>query len=103
MRRCSAWRSIVLCSANCAASTGMEGVLQQGDDIAVTDRRPIERRHSLAVGRTREMHPLGLERQVHLPGATQFAEALEDPAGDLLDPAIWIETQADLPMPDITD
>ena len=34
------------------------------------------------------MHPLGLERQVHLPGAAQFAEALEDPAGDLLDPAI---------------
>jgi hypothetical protein len=82
---------------------GMERVLQQRDDIAVADRRPIERRHSLAVRRTREMHPLGLERQVHLPGAAQLAEALEDSAGDLLDPAIRIEAKADLPMPDVAD
>jgi hypothetical protein len=46
------------------------------------------------------MHPLGLERQMHLPGAAKFAEALEDPAGNLLDTAIRIETETDLPMPD---
>ena len=49
------------------------------------------------------MHPLDLERQMHLPGAAQFAEALENPAGDFLDAAIRIEAQADLPMPDIAD
>jgi hypothetical protein len=49
------------------------------------------------------MHPLGLERQMHLPGTAEFAEALEDPAGDLLDAAIRIETETDLSMPDITD
>jgi hypothetical protein len=40
------------------------------------------------------------ERQMHLPGAAKFAEALEDPAGDLLDAAIRIETETNLPMPD---
>ena len=40
------------------------------------------------------------ERQMHLPGAAKFAEALEDPAGDLLDAAIRIEAETDLPMPD---
>ena len=83
--------------------TGMERVLQQGDDIAVADRRPVERCHFFAVGRAREMHSLGLESQMHLPGTAQFAEALENPAGDFLDPAIRIEAQADLPMPDIAD
>ena len=37
---------------------------------------------------------------MHLPGAAKFAEALEDPAGDLLDAAIRIEAETDLPMPD---
>ena len=46
------------------------------------------------------MHPLGLERQMHLSGTAEFAEALEDPAGDLLDAAIRIETETNLPMPD---
>jgi hypothetical protein len=49
------------------------------------------------------MHALDLERQMHLPGAAQFTEALENPAGDLLDAAIRIETQTDLPMPNIAD
>jgi hypothetical protein len=49
------------------------------------------------------MHLLGLERQMHLPGAAKFAEALEDPAGDLLDAAIRIEAETDLSMPDIAD
>src|ERR1700733_2861272 len=40
------------------------------------------------------------ERQMHLPGVAKFAEALEDPAGDLLDAAIRIEAETDLPMPD---
>ncbi len=37
---------------------------------------------------------------MHLPGAAKFAEALEDPAGDLLDTAIRIEAETNLPMPD---
>ena len=38
---------------------------------------------------------------MHLPGAAEFAEALDNPAGDFLDTATRIEAQADLPMPDI--
>src|ERR1700733_2880509 len=49
------------------------------------------------------MHLLGLERQMHLPGAAKFAKALEDPAGDLLDAAVRIEAETDLSMPDIAD
>src|ERR1700678_779208 len=49
------------------------------------------------------MHLLGLERQMHLPGATKFAKALEDPADDLRDAAIRIEAETDLSMPDIAD
>src|ERR1700733_8613884 len=49
------------------------------------------------------MHLLGLERQMHLPGAAKFAKTLEDPAGDLLDAAIRIEAETDLSMPDIAD
>jgi hypothetical protein len=84
-------------------STGVKWILQQRDDIAISDWRPIERRHPLAVRRAREMHALDFERQMHLPGAAQFTEALENPAGDLLDAAIRIETQTDLPMPNIAD
>jgi hypothetical protein len=36
----------------------------------------------------------------HLPGTAELAEALEDPAGDLLDAAIRIEAETDLTMPD---
>jgi hypothetical protein len=46
------------------------------------------------------MHLFCLERQMHLPGTAEFAEALEDPPGDLLDAAIRIEAETDLPMPD---
>src|SRR4029077_9519138 len=65
--------------------TGVKWILQQRDDIAVADWCPIERRHRLAVRRAREMHALDLERQMHLPGAAQFTEALENPARDFLD------------------
>src|SRR5271165_5753248 len=46
------------------------------------------------------MHLFCLERQMHLPGTAEFAEALEDPTGDLLDAAIRIEAETNLPMPD---
>jgi hypothetical protein len=49
------------------------------------------------------MHALDLERQMHLSGAAQFTKALENPARDFLDAKIRIETQTDLPMPDIAD
>ena len=40
---------------------------------------------------------------MHLSGTAKFAEALEDPAGDLLDAAIRIEAETDLPVPDKAD
>src|SRR6476469_9364214 len=46
------------------------------------------------------MHLFCLERQMHLPGTAEFAKALEDPPGDLLDAAIRIKTETDLAMPD---
>jgi len=83
--------------------TGVKWVLQQRNDVPIADWRPIERRHSLAIRRARKVHALGLERQVHLAGTAQFAEALENSARDFLDATIRIETQPDLPMPDIAD
>ncbi len=83
--------------------TGVKWVLQQRNDIAIADWRPIERRHSLAVRRAWEMRAFVPECQMHLASAAQFAEALEYSARDLLDPTIRIETQTDLPMPDIAD
>ena len=49
------------------------------------------------------MHPLGSERQMDLPSAAEFAEALENPAGDFLDTTIRIKAQTNLPIPDIAD
>src|SRR5271156_55215 len=77
--------------------TGIEWVLQHRDDIAVADWRPVEGRHPLAVRWPRKMHLFCLERQMHLAGTAKFAEALKDPAGDLLNPAIRIEAETDLP------
>src|SRR5271168_5413890 len=83
--------------------TGIKGVLQHRNDIAVSDRRPIERRHPLAVGGAWEMYLLGLEREMNLSGAAKFSEALENPAGDFLYAVIRIEAETDLPMPDIAN
>src|SRR5580692_180836 len=46
------------------------------------------------------MHLFCLERQMYLPGTAEFAEALENPSGDLLNAAIRIEAETDLAMPD---
>jgi hypothetical protein len=37
---------------------------------------------------------------MYLPGTAEFAEALENPSGDLLNAAIRIEAETDLAMPD---
>jgi hypothetical protein len=49
------------------------------------------------------MHLLGLERQVYLTGAPQFAEALENTPNNFLYAAIWIEAKTDLSVPDIAN
>ncbi len=41
-------------------STGVEGVLQHRNDIAVSDRHPFERDHPLAIRRARKMDAVGL-------------------------------------------
>jgi hypothetical protein len=86
-----------------SVNAGMERVLQHRNDIAVSNWRPIERCHPLAVGRAREMQLLDLERQMHLAGAAEFAKAPEDLARDFLNPEIRIEAETNVSMPYVAD
>src|SRR5689334_14559258 len=81
----------------------VEGVLQHGDHVAVADRRPLEGGHSLAVRGTWEVEPVSRQRQQHLPGAAQLAEAREDQPDRLLEPQVGIEAEPCLAMPDVAD
>jgi hypothetical protein len=81
----------------------IERVLQHGDHIAVTDRRPLEADQLLAIGRPREVDLLAEHRQQDLPRAAEFAEPREDQPDYLLDAQVGIEAETDLAMPDVAD
>jgi len=82
---------------------GVKRVLQHGNDIAVSDRRPLKRNHLLAVRRPREVNAFGPKGEVDLPCATELTEPTENQPCGFLNPDIWIKTQPDLAMPDIAD
>jgi hypothetical protein len=81
----------------------VERVLQDRNDVAIADRRPLEGDHLLAVRRARKVYALGLEGEVDLPSASKQAKSTEDQPRRFLDPGVRIKTQADLAMPDVTD
>ena len=82
---------------------GVKRVLQHRNDIAVSDRRPLERNHLLAVRRPREMNAFGPQGEVDLPRAAKLTEPVENQPCGFLDPDVGIKTQPDLAMPDVAD
>src|SRR5208283_5834333 len=56
----------------------IERVLEDRNDIAIANRRPVEGDHSLTVGRPRKMELIRPQRQQNLPRAAQLAEPRED-------------------------
>jgi len=80
----------------------VEGVLEHRNDVAVADRRPLERGHLLAVRGAGKVDALGPERQMGLPSAAKLPEATEDQSGCFLNPHVGIKAQSDLAMPQVT-
>lgn len=46
--------------------TGVERVLEDANDVAITDRNPIEGDHHLAVRRARKKHTFGGQRDLSM-------------------------------------
>src|SRR5215212_8365457 len=53
--------------------TRVEGVLQNRDDVAVADRRPIERDQLLAVRRSWKVDLIGRHREMHAASAAEIS------------------------------
>ena len=82
---------------------GIEGVLENRDDIAIPDRPPLERRQRPAIRRIGKVDVLRRHPQQHLAGAAQLTELLEHQPDHLLQPSIRIEAEADVPVPGVAD
>src|SRR3954468_16607284 len=82
---------------------GVEGVLQNRDDVAVADRRPIERDQLLAVRRSGKVDLIGRRREMHAASAAELPKSLEDLTDGFLDAQIRIEAEAEIAMPDVSD
>src|SRR5829696_9465745 len=81
----------------------VEGVLQNRDDVAVADRRPIERDQLLAVRRSWKVDLIGRHREMHAASAAELPKSLEDLTDGFLDAQIGIEAEAEIAMPDVSD
>lgn len=79
----------------------VEGVLEHRNDVAVADRRPLERGHLLAVRGAGKVDALRPEGKMGLPSAAELAKATEDQSCRFLDPYVGIEPQSDLPAPNV--
>src|SRR5215210_8479193 len=81
----------------------VEGVLQNRDDVAVADRRPIERDQLLAVRRSGKVDLIGRHRKMHAASAAELPKSLEDLTDGFPDAQIRIEAEAEIAMPDVSD
>src|SRR5215203_1403610 len=84
-------------------STRVEGVLQNRDDVAVADRRPIERDQLLAFRRSWKVDLISRHREMHAANAAELPKSLEDLADGFLDAQIRIEAAAEIAMPDVSN
>ena len=66
-------------------NSGVEGILENGNHIAVADRRPVEARHAALIRGTWEVDLIGFHREQNLARAAKFMEADENEANDLLE------------------
>src|SRR3954452_11850736 len=83
--------------------TSVEGVLQNRDDVAVADRRPIESDQLLAFRRSRKVDLIGRHREMHAASTAELPKSLEDLTDGFLDAQIGIEAEAEIAMPDVSD
>src|SRR3954469_8563297 len=83
--------------------TSVEGVLQNRDDVAVADRRPIESDQLLAFRRSRKVDLIGRHCEMHAASAAELPKSLEDLTDGFLDAQIGIEAEAEIAMPDVSD
>src|SRR4051812_5904764 len=83
--------------------TSVEGVLQNRDDVAVADRRPIERDQLLAFRRSRKVDLIGRHCEMDAASAAELPKSLEDLTDGFLDAQIGIEAEAEIAMPDVSD
>src|SRR3954469_17587184 len=81
----------------------VEGALQNRDDVAVTDRRPIERDQRLAFRRSGKVDLIGRHREMHAASAAELTKSVEDLMDGFLDAQIRIEAEAETAMPDVSD
>src|SRR6185369_1309269 len=81
----------------------IERILQNRDDVPISDRPPFDRCQCLTIRGVWEMDILRRHPQQHLSGTPQLAELLKDELDHLLQPAIRIKTEADMPIPGVAD
>src|SRR3954447_935234 len=77
----------------------VEGVLQNRDDVAVADRRPIESAQLLAFRRSGKVDLIGRHREMHAASAAELTKSLEDLTDGFLDAQIRIEDTDKKTMP----
>lgn len=65
-------------------NTGVKGIFENRDDVAIADRQPGKAGHAAFVRRSREVDLIGLHRQQHLTRAAQLSEARKDEPDYLL-------------------
>ena len=86
-------------SAQCASRFSrtcihrVEGVLQHGDDVAVSDGLLLEGGHPTFLRRSREVDSVGYHRQHHLACTAEHPESGKDEADYLLQTSVGIETK----------
>lgn len=83
--------------------TGIEGVLEDRDHIAVADRHPGEAGHATLIGWSREVNLIGCHRQQHLPRAAKVAEAGKDGPDHFLQTQVRIKSESGFAMPDVAE
>jgi transposase len=83
--------------------SGVEGILQHRDHVAISDGTPFKGDHAPAVRRSWEMYLLGAHPQQNLSRATALPEPVEDLTDDFLNTHVRIEAETDFSMPAVSD
>src|SRR5690242_21843557 len=83
--------------------TGVEWVLQEGNDVPVPDGLPREAGHPTFLGRSREVDPVSRHLKQYLAGTADYLESSEDEADHLLQTSVGIKTKPDISVPDVAE
>jgi len=81
----------------------VERILENCDDVAITNRHPFEAGHAAFVGGPGEMDLISLHRKQYLARAAELPEAREDESDHFLEAQVRIKTKSHFAMPDVTE